>query len=117
MTVNTSAVSVSSVSFLRSRPMRAITLVNLGIHVTVVCCRIAMLSAAAAVDGRLQWCCHAQPSTAALCPLAMRKALALRSFVRCPNACIPRAGISSDAVLSPGCKVLFNFATAEIDTL
>mgnify|MGYP005734998063 CR=1 FL=1 len=42
MTVNTSAVSVSPVSFLRSRPTHAIVLVILEIHVTVVRCRIAM---------------------------------------------------------------------------
>ena len=104
MTVNISAVSVSPVSFLRSRPTHAIVLVILGIHVTVVRCRIAMRSAAAAVDGRLRWCCHAQPSTAALCPLAMRKALALRSFVRCPNRCIPRAQTAPDAVPGPRVK-------------
>ena len=51
MTVNISTVSVSPVSFLRSRPTHAIALVILGIHVTVVRCRIAMRSAAA-VDGR-----------------------------------------------------------------
>ena len=55
-----SMASVSPGSFLRSRPTHAIALVILRIHVTVVRCRIAMLSAAALLSmagcsGAVEW--------------------------------------------------------------
>ena len=120
MTVNISAASVSPVSFLRSRPTHAIVLVILGIHVTVVRCRIAM---------RVGCRCCRRPAAVVLSCAAVNRCLVPLEHAESPWLEIVRtvseyvhtkrrnSSRRPCRAVHVSCNALYSVTTAEFDTL